>query len=86
MDIQPDGLNYTTFHDLSRPQLEHPRITISKFPLRIPIHFQPIKPTGDLQVIFEWTIHTKHDASADDVGGVHLADALGQIGGLHAVF
>ena len=30
--------------------------------------------------------HEQDDADADDVGSVHLADALGQIGGAHAVF
>ena len=39
-------------------------MTISNLPLRIPVHFQPIKPTSDLQVIFEWTIYTKHTLSS----------------------
>lgn len=30
--------------------------------------------------------HEQDDADADDVGGVHLADALGQVDGVHAVF
>jgi hypothetical protein len=30
--------------------------------------------------------HEQDDADADDVGSVHLADALGQVDGVHAVF
>ena len=62
-------LPFMTFHGsfkaLSRLQFEqHPRMTISNLPLRIPVHFQPIKPTSDLQVIFEWIIYIKHTLSS----------------------
>jgi hypothetical protein len=30
--------------------------------------------------------HERDDADADDVGGAYLADALGQVDGVHPVF
>lgn len=69
-------LPFMTFHGsfkaLSRPQLEqHPRMTVSNLPLRIPVHFQPIKPTSDLQIIIEWIIYTKHPILTSNPQHIH---------------
>ena len=46
-------------------------MTISNLPLRIPVHFQPIKPTSDLQIIIEWIICTKHPILTSNPQHIH---------------